>query len=36
LAVTLVAARVLFQLYTSDTWYHPALRPLYGAVRGWL
>ena len=32
----LVILRVLFLLYTSDTWYHPALRPLYGWVRGWL
>jgi energy-coupling factor transport system ATP-binding protein len=32
----LVSLRLLFQLYTSDTWYHPALRPLYGWVRAWL
>ena len=28
--------RLLYVLYTSDTWYHPALRPLYAAVRAWL
>jgi len=31
-----VAGRLLYVLYTSETWYHPALRPLYGWVRGWL
>ncbi|MBM4392826.1 MAG: energy-coupling factor transporter transmembrane protein EcfT [Deltaproteobacteria bacterium] len=30
------AARVLFLLYASGTWYHPALRPLYAAVRAYL
>ncbi|RME20256.1 MAG: hypothetical protein D6798_20885 [Deltaproteobacteria bacterium] len=30
------AARLLFVLYTTDTWYHPTLRPLYGVVRRWL
>lgn len=29
-------SRLLYVLYTSDTWYLPALRPLYGLVRGWL
>lgn len=35
-SVALASLRVVFLLYTSDTWYHPALRPLYGWVRGWL
>ena len=30
------AGRLLYLLYTSETWYHPALRPLYGFVRAWL
>ncbi len=28
-------ARVLFVLYVTDTWYHPALRSLYALVRAW-
>ncbi len=28
--------RLLYALYTSDTWYHPALRGLYAGVRAWL
>ncbi|MSQ03064.1 MAG: ATP-binding cassette domain-containing protein [Myxococcales bacterium] len=38
LIVTMAVAlpRVLYALYTSDTWYHPALRGLYAGVRGWL
>lgn len=36
LTLAVAGARLLFLLYTSDTWYHPALRPLYGFVRGWL
>lgn len=31
-----VAGRVLYLLYTSETWYHPVLRPVYGFVRAWL
>ncbi len=31
-----VAARLLYVLYTSETFYASALRPLYGFVRGWL
>ncbi len=31
-----VAARVLFALYASGTWYHPGLRPLYAWVRATL
>ena len=31
-----VGARLLYALYTTDSWYHPALRPLYSFVRGWL
>lgn len=38
LALTLpaLAGRLLYLLYTSETWYHPALRPVYGFVRAWL
>ncbi|MCB9765488.1 MAG: energy-coupling factor transporter transmembrane protein EcfT [Alphaproteobacteria bacterium] len=36
LTLGVAGARILYVLYTSDTWYHPALRPLYGFVRGWL
>jgi len=31
-----VTARLLYLLYTSETWYWPALRPLYGFTRNWL
>lgn len=31
-----VCGRLLYLLYTSETWYHPALRPVYGFVRRWL
>ena len=31
-----ISGRLLYVLYTSETWYHPALRPLYGFVRAWL
>jgi hypothetical protein len=31
-----VAARLAYVLYTTDTAYVPALRPLYGFVRTWL
>ena len=35
-ASTLVLiCRLLFALYTSDTWYHPVLLPVYAAVRAW-
>jgi energy-coupling factor transport system permease protein len=34
--LALVAARLLFVVYTSDLWHHPDLRPLYGFVRNWL
>ncbi|MBM4369012.1 MAG: hypothetical protein FJ102_22540, partial [Deltaproteobacteria bacterium] len=29
-------SRVLFLLYASGTWYHPALRALYAGVRAYL
>lgn len=31
---SVAAARVLFVLYTSDTWYHPGLREFYALARG--
>lgn len=31
-----VACRILFLLYTSETWYHPSLRPLLAFTREWL
>jgi energy-coupling factor transport system permease protein len=36
LALGAAAGRALFLLYTTDTWYLPALRPLYAFFRGWL
>lgn len=36
LVALVVAARVLFALYASGTWYHPGLRPLYAWVRAHL
>lgn len=36
LTASVVAARVLFILYTSEAHYIPQLRPLYGLVRNWL
>ena len=36
LTLGIASARLLYLLYTSDTWYLPALRPLYGFVRAWL
>lgn len=36
LTAAVVAARVSFVLYVTETWYHPDLRPLYVFVRGWL
>lgn len=36
LTAAAVFARLSFALYTSDTWYHPALRPVYALVRDWL
>ncbi len=35
-AVAVVVPRLFYALYTSDTWYHPALRGLYAGVRAWL
>ncbi len=35
-AALLVALRLLYVLYTAELLYLPALRPLYGFVRGWL
>jgi energy-coupling factor transport system permease protein len=35
LATCVLICRLLFVLYTSDTWYHPALLPLYATVRAW-
>ncbi len=35
LTTAIASARLLFLLYTSETWYAPALRPLYGFVRSW-
>lgn len=32
----LVGCRLVFLLYTSETWYHPSLRPLIAFTRGWL
>ena len=36
LCIPVVLSRLLYILYTSETWYHPALRPVYGLVRTWL
>ena len=36
LTLALVSARLVTLLYTSETWYSPGLRPLYGFVRDWL
>ncbi len=36
ITLTALSARVLFELYAADSLYVPALRGLYGAVRGWL
>lgn len=35
-ALGAAAGRALFLLYTTDTWYLPALRPLYAFFRSWL
>lgn len=35
LGLGVAAARALFVLYVTDTWYHPALRSLYAMVRAW-
>ena len=35
-AAAVVTAKSLFWLYLADAYYHPALRPLYQAVRDWL
>ena len=34
--LALVACRLVFLLYTTETWYHPALRPLIAFTRAWL
>ncbi len=31
-----VGGRLLYVLYTTESWFHPALRPLYGFTRAWL
>lgn len=35
-AAAAITAKALFWLYVADAFYHPALRPLYQAVRDWL
>jgi energy-coupling factor transporter transmembrane protein EcfT len=35
-AAMAITARVLYAAYVGDVWWHPALKPLYGLVRGWL
>lgn len=35
-AVTAASLRIVYILYTSETWFHPALRGVVGFVRNWM
>lgn len=36
LTAGVAAGRLVYVLYTTETWYHPAMRPVVGFVRAWL